>query len=1288
MEAISKIPLILFVVVVVAAASQQESGTGTGSSSISSSSCLTIYSSNADAAVAQQQHHLQPHHTQSKARTRSWQEHEFSLLGYKFHLPFVGHAVDADLDDSDSDGGLWLDELDDANESTEEIEEHVLGSGSDSGVAVANLLADNVFKLRCQHVGLASVNRELLSRRNANININYQQLMLDHVPADDRVQLQQLQLQQFESVKELSWLESGLRDDPLRELLLVKGQPQRFNQMERLDLSENRLQCLHWAVPQAMQRLKVLKMSGNLLDNNCSLINLQHMGHLQELHLDRNGFKLLPQHFLAQLNELRLLNLSQNRLAELPRNIFEGGVQLERLYLSNNQLSVLPFQLFQTARDLQKLDLSDNRLLSFPDNFFARNGQLRQLHLQRNQLKSLGKHSLYNLRELRQLDLSQNNLASIDRKAFESLGQLLALNISGNNLTTLSSIIFQPLHALRQMDLSRNQFKQLPSGLFQNQRALALLRIDETPIEHFTNWISRTDESLVDPQILHRLRYLSLQQNPQLTDLPETLFANARNLRELLLAENGLRQLPAQMSGLSRLQRLSLRGNRLISLPEGLKELSQLHYLNILGNEYQCDCSMYWLTAWLANSSTSLRRLPAMHPSQTPLNSYESIDDQIDALKCQYGYPGDMLRVLSNLNCTVPVAVQSSEPKMHLLLTTAKLECMITGSPVPDIIWLTPRNKILRHHADPDKRPIIIDSNDEEGRLPPSAQELAALMDESYVQSMNFTRQQSLYGRHVVLMENGSLLVHNVSRVDSGLYTCYAFNVMGKASAGIRLYIDPIVFYRVKIGSLISGAASAAAFLLITLIVQGLRSCLSRWGICERFGCCANRNKKSPKARQIYAMLDNIESYKSQQLERLRENYAQQVHRIRENCAQQVEWISSSYTTQAKHIKEFRDIGSNHLTALKDQYYDQVKKVRDYSTGQLSWVRENYVFQRNKIRKFSAHQVLRLREGYKYQQQSLNKVLENLPSFYFENCRGRCEEDIAEDIDCYFKSQLELAGSRELSIQKIKLRLAANNAASRASIYYTPPDDDDLLRLSHLNLQHTPIHINYIDENLDQQKQLEHDFKMDPHLLLFDASRLYLNPEGASSSGQAAALALAQCSSIEDNNQEQEEEMQPLTQINRLDLAESNDVKNSKSCPAIYKVSKQRDGSTLHELLTTDGVPHQMLRLNPVESTLAVQPRKEKLNIILDECGKASLCTAEPLQNQEEHQQQQPKTNEGPHGIDTPPSVSTCDSNSLAGSCSDVCPSPSKLDNDTRLLPPSSSTSLTASPLHAVAAET
>lgn len=204
--------------------------------------------------------------------------------------------------------------------------------------------------------------------------------------------------------------------------------------------------------------------------------------------------------------------------------------------------------------------------------------------------------------------------------------------------------------------------------------------------------------------------------------------------------------------------------------------------------------------------------------------------------------------------------------------------------------------------------------------------------------------------------------------------------------------------------------------------------------------CCACCLRKKPRAKQIFQMLDSIEHYKSQQLERLRENYTQQVcqirfpslddthtigilsklqvHRIKENCAQQVEWIQSSYSNQSKHL---RDIGNQHITTMKDQYYDQVKqtasidahpksqlngfihffqlrRVRDYSTGQLSWVRENYVFQRNKIRKFSAHQVLRIREGMKFQQQTLSKVLENLPSFYLENCRSRADGDIDEGM--------------------------------------------------------------------------------------------------------------------------------------------------------------------------------------------------------------------------------------------------------------------------------------------------
>lgn len=137
--------------------------------------------------------------------------------------------------------------------------------------------------------------------------------------------------------------------------------------------------------------------------------------------------------------------------------------------------------------------------------------------------------------------------------------------------------------------------------------------------------------------------------------------------------------------------------------------------------------------------------------------------------------------------------------------------------------------------------------------------------------------------------------------------------------------------------------------------------------------------------------------------------------------------------------------------------------MRDYSTTQLNWVRENYVFQRNKIRKFSAHKVLQLRETYKYQQQTLNKVLENLPSLYFENCRagtcGRAESLVfdphdVESVDCYIKSKIENLANLDTSTDVTQ---------SKLSLYYTP-SERSLVDQKQGTDPLAGIHINYIED--------------------------------------------------------------------------------------------------------------------------------------------------------------------------------------------------------------------------------
>lgn len=111
-------------------------------------------------------------------------------------------------------------------------------------------------------------------------------------------------------------------------------------------------------------------------------------------------------------------------------------------------------------------------------------------------------------------------------------------------------------------------------------------------------------------------------------------------------------------------------------------------------------------------------------------------------------------------------------------------------------------------------------------------------------------------------------------------------------------------------------------------------------------------------------------------------------------------------------------------------------------------MRENYVFQRDRVQKFSSHQVLRFRESYKYQQQTLNKILENLPSLYLDNCRGsscsRSESSVFVEHRDGVDVQVEDAGALD----------------ERESVYYTPSElsESPLSPVKELYRQH------YLDE--------------------------------------------------------------------------------------------------------------------------------------------------------------------------------------------------------------------------------
>ncbi|XP_043253609.1 leucine-rich repeat and immunoglobulin-like domain-containing nogo receptor-interacting protein 3 [Colletes gigas] len=741
---------------------------------------------------------------------------------------------------------------------------------------------------------------------------------------------------------------------------------------------------------------------------------LEDSVHLKSLAWTSSGIQRVESGVFRATTFLEHLNLGDNRLAELPSDVFHPLHQLQYLNLTGNRLSILPRVLFQGLDRLEDIGLSQNRLSVLPYQAFASSKALTRLDLSRNLLVSLPDHSFRPNRHLQKLGLSGNRLTKLPSRLFSGLTQLKILELANNEIDMIPRGLFGDLASLQQLDISGNPITHLSSATFQSLSNLRLLNLRFLPITVLPQDIWRPVKNL--RALLLSGAKLEILRNEDLKGLGEleTLEINQSPLREI--SRRALDHTPA-------LRKIDLRDSNLTFLPANVAQLSFLTELQLQGNPWACDCRMFWFVKW-AESKAHLR---------TAFQSGFRCGDEIDG-------SADILQTLRYLNCTPPFLVYATPVQQYLLLNSVLLECEFNGNPTPSLTWVTPTLQVLHWNPDPAFPDAFVEHPSVHG----------------WEQSVPFVDD----GR-IRILENGSLYITTMLRQDVGLYKCFAVNPISNATTYISLQMNPITLHRIQIFSILVGAASATIFLLLTLFLQLLRYLLMKCG-CLNWCSCCRRVGSTPRAKQIYQMLDSIEQYKSQQLEKLRENYTQQVHRIKENCAQQVEWIRDNYEGQMRHIRDIRDYGTSHLTALRDQYYDQVRKARDYSTGQLNWVRENYVFQRNKIRKFSAHQVLRLRESYKYQQQTLNKVLENLPSFYFDNCRsGSCgksdsmvfhpKEDDSIRVDMYFKTKISDL-TNGMSFEDLN------------SEYYTPTELSSTSPHGAVNVLEG-IHINYIEDS-------------------------------------------------------------------------------------------------------------------------------------------------------------------------------------------------------------------------------
>ncbi|ENN77219.1 hypothetical protein YQE_06049, partial [Dendroctonus ponderosae] len=280
-----------------------------------------------------------------------------------------------------------------------------------------------------------------------------------------------------------------------------------YTSLTHLDVSENSIEILDLG---AVEQLKVLQCSRNSLaqltlfgKNLVSTLPdwLSGCNELRSLFASNNSITALPNHiFCNEMPCLQTVQLAYNQLHCLP--MIQRRLPIQELFLQNNSLSNLPDNFFQFVRTIKVLNVSNNRLVDIPkpDEMLM----LEKLFLTANCLidKSLEKLAPY-LRNIKTLHIAYNNVTSLPHNCARYWSELEELVLSGNKILRLPEDVDQLKH-LSVLRVHSNLLQTIP-------KLSNLIKLRVLDLAH--NQLDRVDlTSLIPPN----LKFLDLSCNTKL----------------------------------------------------------------------------------------------------------------------------------------------------------------------------------------------------------------------------------------------------------------------------------------------------------------------------------------------------------------------------------------------------------------------------------------------------------------------------------------------------------------------------------------------------------------------------------------------------------------------------------------------------------------------------------------------------------------------------------------------------------------------------------------------------
>jgi Leucine-rich repeat (LRR) protein/Ca2+-binding EF-hand superfamily protein len=285
--------------------------------------------------------------------------------------------------------------------------------------------------------------------------------------------------------------------------------------------------------------------------------------------MDLSGNKLveLPDsNFLFNLNALRSLNLSHNRLMRFPAEISNCG-NLEIWIIDNNDLRELPKEI-QFMNEMVHWDFSRNRIQIIPKEIENMH-PLKYFVAHSNIIEDVGE-GFGELAQLEYCDLSSNKLRQLPEE-FSNLTSLVKLNLSNNLITHLPDF-FGSLYQVEQIDLSANQIQVLPESMVGMEK-LEIIKLNDNWIQEIPScvkgWVSCMDLQIRNNRVRRISEHIGGMISLQSLDMPV----------------NQLEVMPPEIGMLTTLSELNMRTNRLKCFPPEIGALVSLQTFDVSYNQ-------------------------------------------------------------------------------------------------------------------------------------------------------------------------------------------------------------------------------------------------------------------------------------------------------------------------------------------------------------------------------------------------------------------------------------------------------------------------------------------------------------------------------------------------------------------------------------------------------------------------------------------------------------------------------------------------------------------------------